>query len=213
MRRPRMTLFVLVARCLATGGRMGFLAMTTRRPQGNLMSLRASRREAMAALASLVTASSARAVDLTKTEGSGFGVDEDQPFRAALEQIGSLLDKLGVEGAVERPRNEQAVGPTIERKYVVGPKPGTDRLRACPEGEVCLSSSRNEKADCFVSPYVYFDQKGDAVGLLIEALYNARDAQLLTARGNFFNGAGVYALAECVSSPSCSSNVATQAHR
>ena len=37
---------------------------------------------------------------------------------------------------------------------------------------------------------------GDAVGNLLELLYSAADATVLTAKGNFFNGAGVYVLIE-----------------
>lgn len=138
---------------------------------------------------------------LSTATGTVYGVAEDAPFRAALEQIGGLLDKLGVEGAVERPRTEPPPGPPIERSYSIGLKPGTDRLQACPDNAACYSSTRTEKANHVVSPYVYFNQKGDAVGVLIEALYKAQDAQLLSARGNFFNGAGVYVLAELVDSP------------
>jgi len=131
--------------------------------------------------------------------GSVVTIDEDEPFRAALQQIANLLDKLGVEGAVDAKKPEVPPGPPIERSFRVGPKPGTDRLRACPEtGEPCLSSARNERPAQLISPYVFFDQKGDSVGRLIELLYQSRDAQLLTARGNFFSGQGVYVLAELV---------------
>lgn len=176
-----------------------------RRLDGRDVSLRAkrsNRREVIgAALSSFAFTASSRGADIKKGEGRVYGVEEDQPFRSTLEQIGSLLDRLGVEGVVEKPRAEPPPGPPIDRSYAVGLRPGTDRLLACPDGHVCLSSSRYEKAELSVSPYVYFDQKGDAVGSLIEALYGARDAQLLTARGNFFNGGGVYALAELTDRP------------
>merc|ERR1711968_259080 len=58
----------------------------------------------------------------------------------------------------------------------------------------CLSGTRGEKK--YTPPFVFFDQKGDAVGNLLELLYSAADATVLTAKGNFFNGAGVYVLAE-----------------
>ncbi|KAJ8604007.1 hypothetical protein CTAYLR_003350 [Chrysophaeum taylorii] len=158
----------------------------------------ASRREAIvgAAAVSLGVARPASAAIDPKATGRVYGVEEDAPFRAALEQISTLLDRLGVEGAVEKKREEPPPGPPIKRSYSVGLKDGTDRLRGCPEAERCLSSARAEKSDRTISPFVYFDQKGDAVGRLIETLYAARDAQLLVARGNFFNGAGVYVLAE-----------------
>jgi hypothetical protein len=47
-----------------------------------------------------------------------------------------------------------------------------------------------------VPHFVFFDQKGDAVGNLLELIYSAADADVLVAKGNFFNGAGVYVLVE-----------------
>lgn len=157
----------------------------------------------LAALASFASlpASAATPAQLATGDGRVFGTKEDEPFRAALEQIGSLLDRLGVEGSTERVRAEPPPGPPIERSYEVGPAPGTDRLRPCSTSEICVSSTRNERSERTVSPYVYFDQKGDAVGRLLEAVYSARDAQLLTARGNFFNGQGVYMLVELTDGP------------
>mmetsp|Transcript_19274 Transcript_19274/g.29247 ORF Transcript_19274/g.29247 Transcript_19274/m.29247 type:complete len:387 (+) Transcript_19274:47-1207(+) len=131
------------------------------------------------------------------SRGKIYGIDEDEPFRAALEQIGSLLDRLGVEGAMNKER-EESIGPTIERSYSVGVRKGSDRLQACPEDRPCLSSTRAENKNRLTSPYVYFDQKGDAVGRLLELLYTSKDAQLLAAKGNFFTGAGVFVLAEII---------------
>ncbi len=127
-------------------------------------------------------------------QGVVIGLDEDAPFRAALGQIKTLLDSLGVEGTVAKVRPAEPDGPVIPRDYEVGLKDGTDRLRACPSNTKCLSGTRGEKK--YTPPFVFFDQKGDAVGNLLELLYSAADATVLTAKGNFFNGAGVYVLAE-----------------
>eukprot|EP00629_Pelagomonadales_sp_RCC1024_P008432 CAMPEP_0119273792 /NCGR_PEP_ID=MMETSP1329-20130426/10956_1 /TAXON_ID=114041 /ORGANISM="Genus nov. species nov., Strain RCC1024" /LENGTH=431 /DNA_ID=CAMNT_0007274035 /DNA_START=102 /DNA_END=1394 /DNA_ORIENTATION=+ len=125
------------------------------------------------------------------------GIDEDAPFRAAIGQIKSLLDTLGVEGAVAKPKKPSFDdGPLIERRYEVGLREGSDRLRECATKETCLSSTRGEGNNFKTPPFVFFDQKGDAVGNLLELLYSAADATVLTAKGNFFNGAGVYVLAE-----------------
>lgn len=148
-----------------------------------------------AAGALLPAASAAR--DLNRNvQGQIYTMDEDEPFRAALSQIGNLLDRLGVEGAANVKRVEPEPGPPIERSYTVGLKGNSDRLQPCPGDSMCLSSTRVQTGDSKFPGYVYFDQKGDAVGRLIELLYKSRDAQLLTATGNFFNGAGVYVLAE-----------------
>ena len=127
-------------------------------------------------------------------QGVVIGMDEDAPFRAALGQIKTLLDTLGVEGTVAKIRPKEEDGPIIQRPYEVGLTPGTDRLQRCPSTGKCLSGTRGEKK--FTPPFVFFDQKGDAVGNLLELLYSAADATVLTAKGNFFNGAGVYVLAE-----------------
>ena len=104
--------------------------------------------------------------------------DEDAPFRAALGQIKSLLDTLGVEGTVAAVRPAEPDGPVIPRDYEVGLKDGTDRLRACPSNTKCLSGTRGEKK--YTPPFVFFDQKGDAVGNLLELLYSAADATVPT---------------------------------
>ena len=66
-------------------------------------------------------------------------------------------------------------GPIIPRDYEVGLQPGTDRLRACPSNAKCLSGTRGEKK--FTPPFVFFDQKGDAVGQLtrVALLRGGRD--------------------------------------
>ncbi len=111
-------------------------------------------------------------------QGVVIGLDEDAPFRAALGQIKALLDTLGVEGTVAKIRPAEPDGPIIPRDYEVGLQPGTDRLRACPSNAKCLSGTRGEKK--FTPPFVFFDQKGDAVGNLLELLYSAADATVLT---------------------------------
>ena len=128
--------------------------------------------------------------------GRVIGIEEDAPFRKALGQIRGLLDDLGVEGAVAPERAKIPDGPVIARPYEVGLAPGTDRLRRCPDGATCLSSTRVESASAAVPHFVFFDQKGDAVGNLLELIYSAADADVLVAKGNFFNGAGVYVLVE-----------------
>ena len=99
-------------------------------------------------------------------QGVVIGLDEDAPFRAALGQIKALLDTLGVEGTVAKIKPAEPDGPIIPRDYEVGLQPGTDRLRACPSNAKCLSGTRGEKK--FTPPFVFFDQKGDAVGNLLE---------------------------------------------
>merc|ERR1719155_50400 len=111
----------------------------------------------------------------------------------------TLLDSLGVEGTVAKVRPAEPDGPVIPRDYEVGLKDGTDRLQACPGNVKCLSGTRGEKK--YAPPFVFFDQKGDAVGNLLELLYSAEDADVLLAKGNFFNGAGVYVLAEIFDRP------------
>ena len=47
-----------------------------------------------------------------------------------------------------------------------------------------------------VAPFVYFVQKGDALGQLLSLIYDDPDFTILRTDGNFFNGLGVYVLAE-----------------
>jgi len=143
---------------------------------------------------------------LSKTRD--YGIDEDAPFRAALSQIRGLLDTLGVEGAGKNDAGGDAKRRLVtsnvdtsedagaDRAYEVGLEVGTDRLRVCPDGRTCVSSTRGERASASTPPFVYFDQKGDALGNLLELLDAADDASIFSARGNFFDGAGVYVLAE-----------------
>jgi len=167
----------------------------------------------LAALAPLVCADAARAAsnpNLGNLDPSipakVIGLDEDAPFRAALGQIKILLDGLGVEGAVPKGgRTAVPDGPIIKRPYTVGLTEGTDRLQACPADNKCLSGTRGERK--FTPPFVFFDQKGDAVGNLLELLYSAEDAEVLLAKGNFFNGAGVYVLAEIFDRPTSGGTV------
>ena len=121
-------------------------------------------------------------------------------------------------------------GNVLFRSFTVGVQPGTDRLQSCPAKTTCVSSTRIEEKGKDVQPFVYFDQKGDAVGKLLEAVYtssqaesrrerererervhslrrkrapkppHSADVNLLAARGNFFNGAGVYVLLELLDS-------------
>jgi len=128
--------------------------------------------------------------------GRVYGIEEDAPFRSALGKIRGLLDDLGVEGAATPDRPVIPDGPLIKRRYDVGLVPGTDRLRKCADGESCVSSTRSEEKSKTIPHFVFFDQKGDAVGNLLELVYSAADADVLVAKGNFFNGAGVYVLVE-----------------
>jgi len=182
-------------RSAATGGVAAF-AQSPRREF-----IRGAGASAAAIGAALVPAGPAgalakKAQEAAAAQGTIYGIDEDAPFRSALNQIAGLLDKLGIDGAVQKTVEIQ-LGPPIERKYTIGIKPRSDRLRVCEDGKgACVSSSRNERSEYAICPFVYFSQKGDAVGDLIESLYGVRDAQLLAANGNFFNGAGVYVLAE-----------------
>ena len=70
-------------------------------------------------------------------------------------------------------------GPPIDRDFSVGRRPGSDRLQNCPPASSsssrrdCVASSEEDvNGQSFVAPFVYFFQKGDALGRLLEFLYD-----------------------------------------
>eukprot|EP00634_Sargassococcus_sp_CCMP2135_P003671 CAMPEP_0198662874 /NCGR_PEP_ID=MMETSP1467-20131203/49516_1 /TAXON_ID=1462469 /ORGANISM="unid. sp., Strain CCMP2135" /LENGTH=426 /DNA_ID=CAMNT_0044399377 /DNA_START=110 /DNA_END=1390 /DNA_ORIENTATION=+ len=199
-RRRRRWLLLALWSPPASAVQLGHKTTTTSNSKGLVI----RRREALKVAAGVATALALEKPARAKqglsagVQGQVIVAEEDEPFRAALAQISNLLDKLGVEGAARETRVPEPVGPPIERAYDVGLKAKTDRLQPCPALEnTCLSSTRAQAPGSSKLPaFVYFSQKGDAVGQLLELLYGSQDTQLLTARGNFFNGAGVYVLAE-----------------
>ena len=123
-----------------------------------------------------------------------YGGSPDQtPFNAVIENVRKALEAVGVEGAPQAPA--LTAGPKVERPYLLGRRKGSDRLNTCPSAEPCLSSSADEKT-VKTSPYLYFTQKGDALGGLLALIDDDPKLNLLGVDGNFFNGAGVYVLCE-----------------
>eukprot|EP00617_Octactis_speculum_P026658 CAMPEP_0185772054 /NCGR_PEP_ID=MMETSP1174-20130828/66720_1 /TAXON_ID=35687 /ORGANISM="Dictyocha speculum, Strain CCMP1381" /LENGTH=376 /DNA_ID=CAMNT_0028458139 /DNA_START=112 /DNA_END=1242 /DNA_ORIENTATION=- len=116
------------------------------------------------------------------------------PFDGVVDRVRSALEAVGVEKAPEA--IPEIYGPPIPRDYPVGRRKGSDRLQSCPEGQACVSSSQDESSGKKSAPYVYLTQKGDALGMLLEMIDDDPSYQLLSVNGNFFNGGGVYVLAE-----------------
>ena len=88
------------------------------------------------------------------------------------------------------------MGLKIERDFAIGRRKGSDRLSPCPGGRACVTSSEEEGSASFVAPFVYFSQKGDALGNLLGLIFDDPQFSILRSDGNFFNGLGVYVLAE-----------------
>ena len=126
------------------------------------------------------------------------GSVDQTPFNVVVENVRKALEGVGVEGQPSPPP-KSIPGPMIDRDYAVGRRGGSDRLQPCPKtgGRACLSSSEDESSVAMaVAPFVYFVQKGDALGQLLSLIYDDADFTILRSDGNFFNGLGVYVLAE-----------------
>ena len=92
-------------------------------------------------------------------------------------------------------------GPTIQRNYPTGRRSGSDRLQRCeanPQKDrpCAFSAEEDPFAATAAAPLVYFSQKGDALGGLLGWLGDDSKWTVLGTDGNFFNGDGVYLLAE-----------------
>lgn len=133
---------------------------------------------------------------LSGLEDAKPGTVDRTAFDGVVERVRAALEAVGVE---KQPEFKPTVtGPPIPRDYPVGRRPGSDRLLRCPDGmqNICASSSQDEVAAKAVAPFVYLTQKGDALGGLLEMINDDPRYTLLATSGNFFNGGGVYVLAE-----------------
>jgi uncharacterized protein (DUF1499 family) len=124
------------------------------------------------------------------------GAVDQTPFSAVVENVRKALESVGVEAQPDAPP-PLAPGPKIDRDYLIGRRKGSDRLSPCPRGRTCLSSSEEDASSAaYVAPFVYFTQKGDALGQLLSLIFDDKEFTILRSDGNFFNGQGVYVLAE-----------------
>ena len=123
------------------------------------------------------------------------GTVDQTPFSAVVENVRKALESVGVEGAPPPPPPPM-MGPKIERDFAIGRRKGSDRLSPCPGSRACVTSSEDEGSASFVTPFVYFSQKGDALGNLLGLIFDDPQFTILRSDGNFFNGLGVYVLAE-----------------
>ena len=132
-------------------------------------------------------------------QGVVIGLDEDAPFRAALGQIKALLDTLGVEGTVAKIKPAEPDGPIHSPGLRGGPAAGDGSTAglsfATPK---CLSGTRGPSRKKVHPALRVLRPEGRRCRELTRiTLFSAADATVLTAaKGNFFNGAGVYVLAE-----------------
>jgi len=124
---------------------------------------------------------------------------DETPFSSVVDGVRRALEAVGVEKDKPPPTVLTGYsGPPIERDFATGRRASSDRLQKCPpNGKECVSSSEEDSgSSSFASPFVYFAQKGDAVGKLRQFLYETPRWTLLGSDGNFFNGLGVYTLCQ-----------------